>query len=80
MSPGELAAARFKILRDNTYDSIEYYADMKDLIFVLRNTPIIPGFDIDKDHRFLEEIDDKYKTQFGIKTNSARYLIIAKKD
>lgn len=72
----ELKNVGFKILRKNTYDATEYYADMADLIFLLRNTPIIPDFDIKKDQKFLEEIERKYKTKDGIKTNSFRFLLI----
>lgn len=71
--------AGFKILRTDTYNATEYYADMADLMFLLRNTPMIPDFDIEKDERYLEEIEKKYKTKNGIKTNSLRFLIICKK-
>ncbi len=66
----ELESVGFEVLREDTYDAMEYYADMADLIFLLRNTPIIPNFDIDKDRKCLEEIERKYKTDDGIKTNS----------
>ena len=75
----ELKAAGFEILRRDTYNATEYYADMADLIFLLRNTPMIPDFDIDKDRKCLEEIESKYTRDDGIKTNSARYLIVCKK-
>jgi len=75
----ELENAGLKILRTDTYNATEYYTDMADLIFLLRNTPIMPDFDIEKDERHLEEIEKKYKTKNGIKTNSSRFLIICKK-
>ena len=75
----ELKAAGFEILRRDTYNATEYYADMADLIFLLRNTPMIPDFDIDKDRKCLEKIESKYTRDDGIKTNSARYLIVCKK-
>ena len=75
----ELKAAGFEILRRDTYNATEYYADMADLIFLLRNTPMIPDFDIDKDRKCLEEIESKYARDDSIKTNSARYLIVCKK-
>lgn len=75
----ELQAAGFEILRKDTCNVTEYYADMADVIFLLRNTPIIPDFDIDKDRKHLEEIESKYKTDYGIKTNSARYLLVCRK-
>jgi SAM-dependent methyltransferase len=75
----ELKKFGFKILRKDTYNAIEYYASMEDLIFLLKNTPIIPEFDIGKDQKYLEELERKYKTKDGIKTNSFRFLIIGKK-
>ena len=72
MSIKELRAAGFRILRNDMYDAVEYYADMADFIFLLRNTPMIPDFDIEKDRRALEEIEERYMTEYGIKTNSAR--------
>lgn len=75
----ELKNQGFKILRKDVYNATEYYANMEDLIFLLKNTPIIPDFDIERDQRFLEEIERRYKTNKGIKTNSFRFLIICKK-
>lgn len=75
----ELKHAGFEISRKDAYNATEYYADMADLIFLLRNTPLIPDFDIEKDQKYLEEIEKKYKTKNGIKTNSFRFLIICKK-
>ena len=74
-----LKKAKFTILRKDVYSATEYYYNMKDLIFLLKNTPIIPNFDIKKDRNFLKEIEQKYKTNKGIKTNSFRYLIIGRK-
>ena len=75
----ELKAVGFKILRKDTYNATEYYVDMADLIFLLRNTPLVPDFDIEKDQKYLGEIEEKHKTKNGIKTKSARFLIICKK-
>ena len=75
----ELKNSGFKILRKDTYNATVYYANMADLIFILKNTPTIPDFNIKKDQKFLEEIEQKYKTKDGIKTNSFRFLIICKK-
>lgn len=51
---------------------------MADLLFLLRNTPMIPNFSIDTDQRYLEAIEERYKTKDAIKTNYARFLIICK--
>jgi SAM-dependent methyltransferase len=75
----ELKRHGFKILKRDFYNSIEYYANMTDLMFLFKNTPIIPKFDIKKDQKFLEKIEQRYKTKNGIKTNSFRFLLICKK-
>jgi SAM-dependent methyltransferase len=75
----ELKSAGFKILRKDTYNATEYYADMADFMFLLRNTPMIPDFDVEKDERYLTEFEKRYKTKDGVKTNSARFLIICQK-
>lgn len=75
----ELKRAGFEISRKDAYNATEYYADMADLIFLLRNTPLIPDFDIEKDERYLEEIEKRYKTSDGIETNSSRFLMICRK-
>ena len=74
----ELRKVGFKIIKKDTYNAIEYYS-IEDLKFLLRNTPIIPGFNSKRDQKFLEEIERKYKRKDGIKTNSFRFLIICKK-
>lgn len=68
----------FNVLVKDHYHSIEYYK-FPDLIFLLKNTPIIPEFNIKKDISFLEIIKKKFKSNLGIKTNSCRYLLIMKK-
>ncbi len=75
----ELKKAGFIIAIADDYNATEYYHDMKDLIFLLAHAPIIPNFNIKKDQKFLEKIENKYKTKKGIKTNSYRFLIIARK-
>ena len=63
----ELKKSKFKILKKKTYNATEYYASMKDLIFLLKNTPIIPDFDIERDEKFLKEIEKKYKQKKELK-------------
>ena len=69
----------FEIIKFERYNAIEYYKDMQDIIFLLENTPITPNFNIKKDKEKLKELEVKYGTDKGIKTNSERYLIITKK-
>lgn len=75
----ELKKAGFRILSADTYNATEYYEDISDVIFLLRNTPIVNKLEIDKDLDYLKQIEDKFTTNKGIRTNSYRYLIVAKK-
>lgn len=43
------------------------------------DAPMIPDFDVVKVQNRLEEIETRFQTDKGIKTNSERLLIIAKK-
>lgn len=76
---GELRDSGFNIIRKETYNATEYYANMEDMIFLLRNTPIIPSFDIQRDEDSLKRLEKKYGSKKGIKTNSYRFVIIAEK-
>ncbi len=60
-------------------DCVEYYETMEDLIFLLQNTPIIPDFDIKRDRDHIEEIRDNLSTAMGIRTNSHRIIIYARR-
>lgn len=75
----ELKKAGFRILRSEDYSATEYYKDISDIIFLLKSTPIVNKLEIDSDSIYLEELEDKFTTKNGIKTNSYRYLIIARK-
>ena len=70
--------ASFKVLGKDHYHSSEYYK-VPDLIFLLENTPIIPGFNVKKDINRLQIIKNKFKSKLGIRTNSCRYLLVLKK-
>jgi len=75
---GQAEKLGFKILRKNHYCATEYYKS-SDLVFLLENTPIIPKFNIEKDHKIFEELIKRFTTKYGIKTNSCRYLLVLKK-
>ena len=75
---GQAEKLGFKILRKDHYCATEYYKS-SDLVFLLENTPIIPNFNREKNHKFFEEIIKKFNTKYGIKTNSCRYLLVLKK-
>lgn len=62
------------------YDVMEYYQTPEDLVFLLKNTPIIPNFGVDVyDFDILNKFISENTTDKGIMTNSKRYMIIAKK-
>ncbi|MBB3131080.1 SAM-dependent methyltransferase [Paenibacillus rhizosphaerae] len=76
----ELKEAGFRQIDCRQYDAVEYYATAEDLIFLLKHTPIIPGFgqsasDFQTLHRFIAE----HHTPKGIRTNADRFMIIASK-
>ncbi|MCA9882824.1 MAG: class I SAM-dependent methyltransferase [Anaerolineae bacterium] len=76
----DLRAAGFTNIVASEYDLIEYYQTPDDLIFLLQHTPIIPNFgDNKQDFKILADFIDAHTTSKGIKTNSKRYIIVAKK-
>ncbi|NBD25340.1 class I SAM-dependent methyltransferase [Paenibacillus glycinis] len=83
MLRGNLAALRaagFSELQSSLYDATEYYATPQDLIFLLKHAPIIPDFgEQEEDFAILRRFAAEYGTERGIRTNSERSLIIARK-
>lgn len=75
----DLEDAGFEIIRNDRYDASEYYKDIRDIIFLLEHTPTIPGFDRNKDKDALERLEREFMTDKGIKTNSERFLLVARK-
>ena len=69
----ELRRLGFKHISIDHYDATEYY-NFQDLVFLLKNTPIIPGFS-EEHANALECFKEQNITDFGIKTNSERYLL-----
>ncbi len=62
------------------YNATEYYHRAEDIMFLLQNTPIIPDFGKGKyDLEVFQRFISANQTAKGIKTNSKRYMIIAKK-
>ncbi|WP_394173040.1 class I SAM-dependent methyltransferase [Guptibacillus hwajinpoensis] len=76
----ELLEAGFSDVQSFEYDAIDYFHRPEDVIFLLTHTPIIPQFgegneDFHKLNRFIED----NQTDKGIRTNSKRFMILAKK-
>ncbi|MBU3918674.1 class I SAM-dependent methyltransferase [Patescibacteria group bacterium] len=76
----ELRKAGFSEIKSFDYNTKEFYQTPEDLIFLLRNTPIIPNFGCkSNDFKILTQFIKDNATVKGIATNSKRYMIIAKK-
>ncbi|UVI30200.1 class I SAM-dependent methyltransferase [Paenibacillus spongiae] len=76
----ELQEAGFRDIQSYDYDAVEYYETYEDLIFLLKHTPIIPGFGQDEnDFAVLEQFIRDNQTSKGIRTNAKRFMIIARK-
>ncbi|MGG3510241.1 class I SAM-dependent methyltransferase [Paenibacillus lautus] len=76
----ELRLAGFGDIQYAEYDAVEYYEREEDLIFLLKHTPIIPGFGQEElDFRILQQFIRDHHTDRGIRTNSARFMIVARK-
>ncbi|MFK7695945.1 class I SAM-dependent methyltransferase [Paenibacillus sp. HJGM_3] len=66
-------------LRDRYAAMLAVFATYEDLVFLLKHTPIVPGFgeceeDFDRLHAFIEQ----NRTDRGIQTNSKRFMIVAR--
>ncbi|EMR07240.1 putative methyltransferase ycgJ [Bhargavaea cecembensis DSE10] len=76
----ELREAGFSNVQAFEYDATEYYERPEDLLFLLKHTPIVPDFGRDQnDFNTLNDFIKTNTTDKGIRTNSKRFLIIAKK-
>ncbi|BFH70459.1 methyltransferase [Paenibacillus dendritiformis] len=77
---GQLKEAGFTEIHCDEYDAAEYLGGAEDLLFLLKHTPIIPGFgEIEGDAERFERFIAANGTERGIRTNSARFLIMARR-
>ena len=62
-------------------DVTAYLKSVKDLVKLLKWSPVIPDFDVaEKDDReSLKMIEREYGTDKGIRTNTSRFLLVARK-
>ncbi|WP_282940227.1 class I SAM-dependent methyltransferase [Paenibacillus sp. RC67] len=76
----DLQEAGFTDIQSFDYDVTEYYQSYEDLVFTLKYTPIIPNFG-QEEHDFerLQAFIQENGTVKGIRTNSKRFMIIARK-
>jgi ubiquinone/menaquinone biosynthesis C-methylase UbiE len=76
----ELHQAGFNDIQSLDYNATEYYQSYEDLMFLLKHTPIIPHFgENENDFALLAKFISENQTDKGIRTNSKRFMIIAKK-
>lgn len=76
----ELKKSGFSKVQHFEYDATDYYQRPEDLIFLLKHTPTIPNFGEENyDYEILNDFIENNRTEKGIRTNSKRFLIIAKK-
>src|SRR2546425_4211117 len=73
-----LREAGFKKLEVREYIATEIFPTIRDLIIRLKNSPIIPDFNVEKDREYLEKIEKAYKSTKGIETPTHRVTIIAR--
>ncbi|GAS83815.1 class I SAM-dependent methyltransferase [Paenibacillus amylolyticus] len=76
----ELQKVGFQDIQAREYNVVEHYATPEDLMFLLTHAPIIPDFgkvetDFEQFQQFVKENHDEK----GIRTNSARFMITARK-
>ncbi len=74
-----LEEAGFRIIEINDYLATEIFRTLNDLIIRLNSAPIIPNFDVKRDKKYLEQVEEIYKTSRGIETEVHRVTIIATK-
>jgi SAM-dependent methyltransferase len=76
----ELDHAGFTDIKSYEFDATEYFQTYEDLVFLLKYTPIIPNFgENENDFDILQKFINGNQTEKGIRTNSKRFMIIAKK-
>lgn len=76
----EFKAIGFSRIESYDYNAIEWYEEPADLIYLLRNTPLIPDFGKnDKDFEILHDFILANREEKGIRTNSKRYMLVVEK-
>ncbi len=74
-----LRQAGFKNLEIKEYIATEIFPTIRDLTIRLKNSPIIPSFNAERDRQHLEKIERTCKSSKGIETPTHRVTIIALK-
>ena len=61
------------------FEEIEYYKSIDDLKFLLTHTPILNGFDDEKDNEILQKYVEKFSSKKGIRLNRRLFAFTIKK-
>lgn len=72
----EAGFSKIKLIR---FEEIEFYKSIDDLKYLLSYTPILNGFDEEKDSQLLDVYVEKFKTTKGIKLIRRLYAFVLKK-
>lgn len=76
----ELQTAGFHDIQARQYNVVEHYATPEDLMFLLTHAPIIPDFGkVEADFERFQQFVKENRDEKGIRTNSARFMITARK-
>lgn len=76
----ELRQAGFTHIIAAEYDATDYFETPEDLLFILKHTPIIPEFGMHgQDGETFDAFVNAHRTDKGIRTNSKRFMITARK-
>lgn len=75
----ECIDAGFEEIKLIRFEEIEYYKTPSDLLFLLSNTPILGGFDEEKDMELFNKYIQTHTTKKGIKLNRKLYAFILQK-
>ncbi|MDK8193867.1 class I SAM-dependent methyltransferase [Paenibacillus sp. UMB7766-LJ446] len=76
----ELGEAGFQDIQVREYNATEYYTTPDDLLFLLTHAPIIPGFgEREFDFECFQQFVEQNRCDKGIRTNSARFMLTARK-
>ncbi len=76
---GMFREAGFESVEVRNYFATEVFPTMEDLVIRLKNSPIIPDFDEVKDQAYLARINRDLMTRQGIRTQTHRVTISARK-
>lgn len=79
LKEGMLNRASFEVVEIKEHLATEIFHSLRDLMIRLKNSPIIPDFEVESDRKYLELVEKKCTTLRGIETLAHRVTIVARK-